>query len=140
MPASARTPRSRAKGAAPAKRAPAPDVAAPKVKGFAVLTAKSDAGSWFDIEIRRDLEDVADRAAADPLVHVTLNRTFARLMGDPDQPCCDYIDDIRASDLDALVEELRAAIEVARRYGVIPPADPEHRWWKRPGPDAAVEG
>jgi len=92
--------------------APAPE----KLHGWCERTARNDGGAWFGLAITTISFD------EDPLVEIKIDRRYATLFGERNRDCCDYIEDWRASDLDALVVALQQTIAVARHYGMIAPA------------------
>ena len=85
--------------------------------GYAVREAFSDVGSWFHVSIAAE-----SPFTDDPLVNIKVDRLAAQLVGEEEPSCCDFIEKFRASDLDALVTALQAAIAAGRGHGMLPPA------------------
>jgi len=87
-----------------------------------VHTAYSDGPGCFNVGSRaRSIANCKEFADPGDSLVTRIDRTRGHIVGEPATAYADHIKDIRASDIDNLIEHLQDAMKVARASGVLPP-------------------
>ncbi len=108
--------------AAKHSKVPRREQAEPHPGGWVELVATTDIGGNCELEIRRTLNADLGWFDPDPRVNINFKRHKSGLHPADAEPewAKEWIEDIRASDLDSLVKAIQQAIAVARFHGIIP--------------------